>query len=115
MNILFITSTRIGDAVLSTGVLAHLIASYPNARITLACGPAAMPLFAAAPKVVKRIEMVKRKWGLHWFDLWRECVTERWGWDMVVDLRGSAIAWLLPTGTRHILQPAKFERHQVVQ
>ena len=113
MNILFITSTRIGDAVLSTGVLAHLIASYPNARITLACGPAAMPLFAAAPKVVKRIEMVKRKWGLHWFDLWRECVTERWGWDMVVDLRGSLIAQFLIARQRRVFRGEGRHRHRL--
>jgi len=38
MRILFVTSTRIGDAVLSSGLLAHYIATYPRARITLACG-----------------------------------------------------------------------------
>ena len=41
MRILFITATRIGDAVLSTGLLDHLAERYPHARITLACGPAA--------------------------------------------------------------------------
>ncbi|MCZ6745098.1 MAG: glycosyltransferase family 9 protein, partial [Alphaproteobacteria bacterium] len=45
MNILFITSTRIGDAVLSTGILDHLICQFPDARITVACGPEAAPLF----------------------------------------------------------------------
>ncbi|NCY26222.1 MAG: glycosyltransferase family 9 protein, partial [Alphaproteobacteria bacterium] len=32
MRILFISSTRIGDAVLSTGLLGHLMAQYPGAR-----------------------------------------------------------------------------------
>ncbi len=41
MNILFITSTRIGDAVLSTGILDHLVGQIPDARITVACGPEA--------------------------------------------------------------------------
>ncbi len=93
MNILFITSTRIGDAVLTTGVLAHLIETYPDARITLACGAAPAPLFAAAPNVVRRIVLIKRRASLHWFDLWRACATTRW--DLVVDLRGTALAYFL--------------------
>ena len=38
MRILFVTSNRIGDAVLSTGLLDHLIRTYPDSRITVACG-----------------------------------------------------------------------------
>ncbi|MFQ5959193.1 MAG: glycosyltransferase family 9 protein [Alphaproteobacteria bacterium] len=113
MNILFITSTRIGDAVLTTGVLAHLVASYPDARITLACGPAAMPLFDAAPNVVQRIVMVKRAWGLHWFDLWRECVKLWWGWDMVVDLRGSLIGHFLVARRRRVYWGETGGRHRL--
>ena len=100
MNILFVTSTRIGDAVLTTGLLAHLIETYPKARITLACGAAPAPLFAAAPNIVRRIVLVKRRAALHWFDLWRACVTT-W-WDLVVDLRGSALAYLLPARSRRV-------------
>ncbi|MCG8512385.1 MAG: glycosyltransferase family 9 protein, partial [Rhodospirillales bacterium] len=51
MRILFITSNRIGDAVLSTGVLGHLLETYPKARITIACGPAPAPLFRAVPNL----------------------------------------------------------------
>ncbi len=43
-NILFVTSTRVGDAILSTGLLAHLMETRPGARFTIACGPAAAPL-----------------------------------------------------------------------
>ena len=39
MRILFVTSNSMGDAVLSTGLLDYLIRRYPDARITLACGP----------------------------------------------------------------------------
>ncbi len=45
MKVLFITATRIGDAVLSTGVLGHLIERHPDSRFTIAAGPAAAPLF----------------------------------------------------------------------
>ena len=41
MNVLFVTATRIGDSVLSTGVLGHLMERHAGARITVACGPAA--------------------------------------------------------------------------
>jgi heptosyltransferase-3 len=98
VRILFITATRIGDAVLSTGLLAHLIECHPDAVITVACGPAAMPLFEGAPQVERRIPMAKRPWGGHWLGLWSACVTRRW--DLVVDLRGSATAWLLATRRR---------------
>ena len=52
LRILFITSTRVGDAILSTGLLAHLIERHPDARVTIACGPAAAPLFDAVPNLV---------------------------------------------------------------
>ena len=51
MRLLFLTSTRIGDAVLSSGVLAHLLASRPGAAVTIACGPVAAPLFAEVPNL----------------------------------------------------------------
>jgi ADP-heptose:LPS heptosyltransferase len=38
-RILFITATRLGDAVLSTGVLARMVADYPGAELTIVCGP----------------------------------------------------------------------------
>src|SRR6185312_14322010 len=49
MRILFVTATRIGDAVLSTGVLSHLLDRYPGARITIAAGRDAAPLFDDLP------------------------------------------------------------------
>ena len=39
MNILFVTSSRIGDAVLTTGVLGKLLDENPQAKVMLACGP----------------------------------------------------------------------------
>lgn len=113
MRILFVTSTRIGDAVLSTGLLAHLIETYPSARITLACGPDAAPLFDAAPNIEQRITMAKRKWGLHWFDLWRQCIRVWWGWGLVVDLRGSVVAYFLPARKRRVYWGETGNRHRL--
>ena len=38
---LLLTSTQAGDAILSTGLLNKLIQDNPEARVTIACGPAA--------------------------------------------------------------------------
>lgn len=114
LNILFITSTRIGDAVLSSSLLDHVIRTYPGARLTIACGPAAAPLFEAVPGLDRIIVMRKRRAALHWFDLWRQVVPT--GWSLVVDLRASAIAWLLVAKERRVFKPRPSERvHRMVQ
>jgi ADP-heptose:LPS heptosyltransferase len=112
-DILFITGTRVGDAVLSTGILGHLIERNPRARVTVACGPVAAPLFSAVPSLRRIIAMEKRPRGGHWLSLWSECVGT-W-WHAVVDLRGSAIAYLLPTTRRHVKKPSKGQGHVVEQ
>lgn len=101
MRILFVTSTRIGDAVLSTGILGWLIERHPGARLTVACGPAAAPLFEALPGLERTIVMTKRGVGLHWISLWLATVGRRW--DLVVDLRGSLLSWLVPARARRVL------------
>ena len=85
MRILFVTATRIGDAILSTGLLSHLTDRYPEARITIASGPAVSPLFMAVPGLERVIELRKRRFSLHWLELWQQCISQRW--DIVVDLR----------------------------
>ncbi len=111
MNILFITYTRIGDAVLSTGLLATLIERYPSARITVACGPLVADLFAAAPNVDRVIALRKRKASLHWLGLWRACVTRPW--DLVVDLRNSAPPYFLRVRRREVLRGGNSNLHRV--
>ncbi len=110
-RILFITSTRIGDAVLSSGLLAHLVAQYPSARFTVACGAPAAPLFAAAPRIDRVLVIEKRPWKLHWIGLWLACARHRW--DMVVDLRRSGFAWLVSAGQRHVKRESLPDRHRV--
>lgn len=101
MRILFVTSTRIGDAVLSTGILDWLIAHHPGARLTIACGPAAAPLFEALPGRERTIVMTKRRGGLHWVALWLTTVGQRW--DLVIDLRGSLLSWMVAARRRRVL------------
>ena len=102
MRILFITANRVGDAVITTGLLDHLIHRHPECRITVACGPVAEGVFTRMPNLERIILFAKRPWRLHWLDLWREVATTLW--DLVVDLRGSAIAYLLPARRRAVLR-----------
>ena len=113
MRLLYLTSTRIGDAVLSTGLLSHLIETNPGIRVTVACGPAACPLFEAVPGLDRILRITKSKFGGHWLGLWRKVVLSRW--DIVVDLRGSALSWLLATRRRIVFRGGAGPYHRVAQ
>jgi heptosyltransferase-3 len=102
MKILFVTSNRLGDAVLSTGLLDHLIRAHPAARFTIVCGPVAEGLFARMPNRERTIVLRKRSWGRHWLPLWVFTATRFW--DLVVDIRGSALSWLVPTRRRLVFR-----------
>ncbi len=112
MNILFITSNRVGDAVLSTGVLAHLAAHYPAVRFTIACGPYAAGLFRAAPRLERVIVLNKKSWNRHWLGLWRACIGTNW--DVIVDLRDSAVSRSLFTKKRYVRR-ARPGQHKVIE
>ncbi len=97
-KVLFVTSNRIGDCVISSGLIREIARQAPGARITVACGRPPAPLFRSAPNVERVIILDKKKLAGHWFDLWRQVVGARW--DMVVDIRGSALAYLIPAKRR---------------
>ena len=72
MKILFVTSNRLGDAVLSTGLLDHLIRTHPDALITVVCGPVAEGVFERMPNRERTIVLRKLSWGRHWVPLWSD-------------------------------------------
>src|SRR6266851_1496785 len=113
MHILFVTATRIGDAVLSTGLLSYLIDRHPTAWLTIAAGPVAAPLFEAVPRLERLAVIEKRRWSAHWVPLYAAVATRRW--DLVVDLRGSALAWLLRAGERRVMAKGDAREHRVRQ
>jgi heptosyltransferase III len=86
---------------LSTGLLDHLLRTYPNARFTVACGPVAEGVFARMPNRERTIVLDKRPYRLHWPGLWFTTATTLW--DLVVDIRGSALAWMVPTRRRAVM------------
>jgi heptosyltransferase III len=105
MKILFVTSNRLGDAVLSTGLLDHLIRAHPAARITVVCGAVAEGVFARMPNRERTIVLRKLPYGRHWLPLWAKTATGVW--DLVVDIRGSALSWLVPTRRRAVFRPKR--------
>lgn len=113
MKILFIGPTRIGDAVLSSGLVQHLSTTYPHSRITIACGAVAAPLYAGVPNLDRVIPIVKKPASGHWLDVWLEVVGTRW--DQIVDLRRSVIPWTVWANRRFVSRPATdANEHRVV-
>lgn len=103
MRILFIAPRMIGDAVMSCGVLDHLIHAHPTARITVATSPEAAALFNHMPRRARTIVVRKRQDHLHWLALWAAVATTRW--DMVVDLKGSGLPYALLARRRFMRRP----------
>jgi ADP-heptose:LPS heptosyltransferase len=93
--------------------LSHLIEKHPGARLTIAAGPAAAPLFEAVPGLDRLIILRKQRGGLHWLALFGQVAARRW--DLVVDLRGSALAWLLRAGERRVMAKGDPGEHRVRQ
>jgi len=113
-RILFITSTRIGDAVLSTGILSYILKTYSNSRVTIACGPLVETLFQGVPNLDKIIVLKKQSWKRHWIKLWKTAVGTQW--DIVIDLRNSAVSRLIPARKRFIFgNHIDQTQHKIVQ
>ena len=111
MRALFIASTRLGDAILSTGVLSWMLDQ--GYQVTVACGPVAVPLFKDVPGVDRVVAMRKGPMGAHWRHLWAETVGTKW--DLVVDLRGSAFSWVVRTGERRFFRTLPGDAHRLEQ
>lgn len=110
-TILFVTSTRIGDAVLSSGVLAHLIAAHPGAAVTVVAGGPSAPLFAAVPGLERLIVLEKKPLSLHWLWLLKEIGMTRW--DVLVDLRAAPLLRLVRASKHYHLGKTSKTRHRV--
>ncbi len=114
MKVLFITSSRLGDAVLSTGLLHHIVQNTPEAKITIGCGGLPKSLFDAVPGVTRVIAIEKKSMNRHWISFWKEVVGTRW--DMVIDLRDSAVSRLVVAKHRYIFSShIDKSRHKVEQ
>ena len=111
MSILFITSNRIGDAVLSTGLLNRLLEMYPDDGVCVAAGGPCAALFEAVPRLLDIHTMTKRKRGGHWFELWRKVA--RHPWRAVIDIRRSALPWTIRVQHRYVVPRPRDNEHRV--
>jgi ADP-heptose:LPS heptosyltransferase len=92
-------------------VLSALIGRFPTARISVACGPLAAPLFEPIREVARVIVMVKQPRHGHWRILWRETIGT--AWDLVVDLRNTLISRLLRRRALRVFRGPKPGQHMV--
>ncbi len=99
-RVLFVTGGSIGDAVLTSGALSRFVECEPEAAFTVAAGPVAVSLFLDTPRLEETIAIVKRRWALHWLDLWRRVRGRRW--KAVIDMRGSGLAYALRANRRFV-------------
>lgn len=113
MKLLFITSSRIGDAILSTGALNHFIEKHPGLEVTIAAAPLTLPLFENVPGLSRLIPVVKKPFHRHWVDLWRHCRSE--SWDIVLDIRGSLVSYFLKASERYVWKSQKTNEHRAIQ
>ena len=112
--ILFVGPTRIGDAVLASGLIKKLADAAPGARFTIAVGPAAAPLFTEVPGLDALIVMDKRKGSGHWLALWNRVRQRRW--SLVIDMRGSGLSQFLRRDRRAVHRKAVGEPvHKVIE
>ena len=98
--------------VLSTGLLGLLADTFPTARITVVAGHLACSLFDGAPCVERVVPLRKQRYNRHWLDLYLRLIRS---WDLVIDLRGSALAWMVPTRHRRIMNSSDPGQSRVVE
>lgn len=109
-HLLFITSNRIGDAVLSTSALEAARARLgATPDVTVVCGPLPAPLFRATPGLARIVTMEKR--AGRWADLWGKLRGVRY--DLAVDLRGSLTTFALNAKRRIVHRKSALVRHKL--
>jgi len=95
MKILIINYTRIGDSILSTALINHLLDEYPLSQVSIVTSSLSKDLFKRMPRLENLIVIDKRKYSLHWFDIWKLVINQKW--DLTIDLRSSYLSYIIRT------------------
>ena len=111
MKVLFITSTRIGDAVLSTSILNYLKNKFPHCSLYIATGKTAASLFKNFNNVKKIFILEKKFFKIHWLELWSRTFFNKW--DIVIDLRGSIISYFLFNKKKYVYKSINKNIHRL--
>jgi len=108
--ILYIAESDAEAAVLSSGVLACLVDSLPDADFTVVGSAACAPLFADTPRLARLI-VLDRTGRWDWLALWNQVRDTRWG--LVVDMRGTRFSERLRRLKRAVRGPDQPGLHAV--
>jgi len=111
MKVLFITSTRIGDAVLSTSILNYLKNKFPHCSLYIATGKTAASLFKNFNNIKKIFILEKKFFKIHWLELWSRIFFNKW--DIVIDLRGSIISYFLFNKKKYVYKSINKNIHRL--
>ena len=101
-KVLIISSNRLGDCILSTGLNNFFRKRPEDYKIFFVCGPVPGEFFKYCKNIDKLIVIRKKKFSLHWINLWQKVFLNYW--DYVIDLRGSIISFLLVAKNRKIFK-----------
>ena len=112
MKILIIGYNRIGDTILSTGLINFLLNKYKNASFTIVTSSISASIFENMPRLEELIISNKQKYSLHWFKIWLRTKTIKW--DLILDLRSSSLAYFLSYKQKMIFKGNNFE-HKLSQ
>ena len=102
MKILVILSNLIGDTILSTGVIRFFNKQNPEARFTFVIGPSAKPIFKNLKSIEKVITVSKKKYNMHWLDIFYNCSGKKW--DIIIDFRSSLLSYFLANNKKFIFK-----------
>ena len=105
MNLLFISSNRLGDAIINIQVLNKFIRQFPNIKVTIVSGSLPMPLYDDYSNIFSRILLVKKKYSSHWINLYLKLRNQKF--DYIIDFRSSPISYFLNSKNKNIFKMLK--------
>ncbi len=108
---LFVASNRLGDAVLTTGVLRYLVNREPDIPITVVCGTIPEDIFTGFAGVDRVVGVEKKRFSLHWPET--ALSLGQFYWHRIVDFRASLLGFL-PARHRHIWKGGNAHLHKVI-
>tara|TARA_B100000787_G_C16178487_1_gene290389 strand:+ start:791 stop:1705 length:915 start_codon:yes stop_codon:yes gene_type:complete len=105
MNLLFISSNRLGDAIINIQVLNKFIRENPNIKVTIVSGALPMPLYEDYLNISSRVSFIKQNFNAHWIKLYLNLKKNKY--DHIIDFRSSLISYFLNTKSRKIFKMKK--------
>ena len=102
MKILIIGHSRIGDTILSTGLINFIIEKHQGAQVTIVTSNISKDIFIDMPRLERLIIVDKQKYAKHWIKIWSSVKNIKW--DLIIDFRSSFLSYFLEAKERKIFQ-----------